>query len=156
MHVVCSWCRLHNQKRIKALNIVIVEGLTQSDFYHHFLSLRRLRTNYTTVSVRERLRQTNWCCCVSQSWLVFFPLEGHLHSIVCSAGVWHLLQPSAPVWCTVCVAETQWEQSVAQRWGSPSSFSWHTFIDKKKMEIPHMFYHCGISKGLLILILFWG
>lgn len=43
-----SWCRLRHQKRIKALNVVIVDGLTQGDFYNHFLSLPRLRTNYTT------------------------------------------------------------------------------------------------------------
>ncbi|XP_054460153.1 RNA exonuclease 5-like isoform X2 [Anoplopoma fimbria] len=43
-----SWCRLHHQKRVKAVNVVIVEGLTQSDFYKHYLTLRHLRTNYTT------------------------------------------------------------------------------------------------------------
>lgn len=43
-----SWCRLHHQKKIKAVNVVIVEGLTQSHFYKHYLSLQHLRTNYTT------------------------------------------------------------------------------------------------------------
>ncbi|XP_044046219.1 RNA exonuclease 5-like [Siniperca chuatsi] len=43
-----SWCRLLHQKRIKAVNVVIVEGLTQSHFYKHYLTLRHLRTSYTT------------------------------------------------------------------------------------------------------------
>ncbi|KAK9540698.1 hypothetical protein VZT92_003135 [Zoarces viviparus] len=43
-----SWCRLHHQKRVKAVNVVIVEGLTQSHFYKHYLTLRHLRTSYTT------------------------------------------------------------------------------------------------------------
>ncbi|CAJ1054008.1 RNA exonuclease 5-like [Xyrichtys novacula] len=43
-----SWCRLAHQRRIKALNVVIVEGLTQSHFYKHYLTLKHLRKNYTT------------------------------------------------------------------------------------------------------------
>ncbi|XP_070780888.1 RNA exonuclease 5-like [Enoplosus armatus] len=43
-----SWCRLLHQKRIKAVNVVVVEGVTQSHFYKHYLTLRHLRTNYTT------------------------------------------------------------------------------------------------------------
>ncbi|TKS68543.1 RNA exonuclease 5 [Collichthys lucidus] len=43
-----SWCRLLHQKRIKAVNVVIVEGLTQSHFYKHYLTLQHLRTSYTT------------------------------------------------------------------------------------------------------------
>ncbi|XP_032384467.1 LOW QUALITY PROTEIN: RNA exonuclease 5 [Etheostoma spectabile] len=43
-----SWCRLRHQKKVEAVNVVIVEGLTQSHFYKHYLSLRHLRTNYTT------------------------------------------------------------------------------------------------------------
>ncbi|XP_042341648.1 RNA exonuclease 5-like [Plectropomus leopardus] len=43
-----SWCRLHHQKSIKAVNVVIIEGLTQGHFYKHYLTLRHLRTNYTT------------------------------------------------------------------------------------------------------------
>ncbi|KAG8014614.1 RNA exonuclease 5, partial [Nibea albiflora] len=42
-----SWCRLLHQKRIKAVNVVMVEGLTQSHFYKHYLTLQHLRTNYT-------------------------------------------------------------------------------------------------------------
>ncbi|XP_035516931.1 RNA exonuclease 5-like [Morone saxatilis] len=43
-----SWCRLLRQKKIKAVNVVIVEGLTQSHFYNHYLTLRHLRNNYST------------------------------------------------------------------------------------------------------------
>lgn len=43
-----SWCRLHHQRKIKGINVVIVEGLTQSHFYKHYLSLQHLRTSYTT------------------------------------------------------------------------------------------------------------
>eukprot|EP00064_Thunnus_orientalis_P021074 superscaffoldBa00006178_g21229 len=43
-----SWCRLHHQRKVKGVNVVLVEGLTQSHFYKHYLSLRHLRTNYTT------------------------------------------------------------------------------------------------------------
>ncbi|XP_076584738.1 RNA exonuclease 5 [Chaetodon auriga] len=43
-----SWCRLLHQKMIKAVNVVIVEGLSQSHFYKHYLTLRHLRTSYTT------------------------------------------------------------------------------------------------------------
>ncbi|KAM8878600.1 RNA exonuclease 5 isoform 2-T2 [Spinachia spinachia] len=43
-----SWCRLHRQKRVKAVNVVIVEGLTQAHFYEHYLALRHLRTSYST------------------------------------------------------------------------------------------------------------
>ncbi|XP_074538633.1 RNA exonuclease 5 [Halichoeres trimaculatus] len=42
-----SWCRLLHQKRIKAINVVIVEGLTQSYFYKHYLYLKHLREKYT-------------------------------------------------------------------------------------------------------------
>ncbi|XP_034409407.1 RNA exonuclease 5-like isoform X2 [Cyclopterus lumpus] len=43
-----SWCCLHHQKRVKAVNVVIVEGLTQSDFYQHYLAVQHLRTSYST------------------------------------------------------------------------------------------------------------
>uniref|UniRef100_A0A3P8SRP8 RNA exonuclease 5 n=1 Tax=Amphiprion percula TaxID=161767 RepID=A0A3P8SRP8_AMPPE len=43
-----SWCRLRHQRKVEGLNVVIVEGLTQSHFYKHYLSLRQLRTKYTT------------------------------------------------------------------------------------------------------------
>ncbi|XP_034544573.1 RNA exonuclease 5-like [Notolabrus celidotus] len=43
-----SWCRLRRQKRIEAINVVIVEGLTQRHFYKHYLDLKHLRKKYTT------------------------------------------------------------------------------------------------------------
>ncbi|XP_019958641.2 RNA exonuclease 5 [Paralichthys olivaceus] len=43
-----SWCRLHHQRKVKGVNVVIVEGLTQSHFYKHYLTLRHLRTNYSS------------------------------------------------------------------------------------------------------------
>ncbi|XP_061840139.1 RNA exonuclease 5-like [Nerophis lumbriciformis] len=41
-----SWCRLSGN--VEGINVVVVEGVTQSDFYKHYVTLRRLRTNYTT------------------------------------------------------------------------------------------------------------
>ncbi|XP_071359955.1 RNA exonuclease 5-like isoform X2 [Trachinotus anak] len=35
-------------RKIKDVNVVIVEGLTQSHFYKHYLTLRHLRTNYSS------------------------------------------------------------------------------------------------------------
>ncbi|XP_072240813.1 RNA exonuclease 5-like isoform X1 [Leuresthes tenuis] len=43
-----SWCRLSHQRKVGGLNIVIVEGLTQSDFYKNYLTMKHLRTNYTS------------------------------------------------------------------------------------------------------------
>lgn len=43
-----SWCRLHKQKIVKAVNVALVENVTQSDFYQHYLSLTNLRTKYST------------------------------------------------------------------------------------------------------------
>ncbi|KAK2817339.1 hypothetical protein Q5P01_025530 [Channa striata] len=43
-----SWCRLHHQRKVKGVNVVIVEGLTQSHFYKHYLTMRHLRSNYST------------------------------------------------------------------------------------------------------------
>ncbi|XP_026158473.1 RNA exonuclease 5 [Mastacembelus armatus] len=43
-----SWCRLHHQKKVKGVNVVLVEGLTQNQFYKHYLTMRHLRTNYST------------------------------------------------------------------------------------------------------------
>ncbi|CAB1430012.1 unnamed protein product [Pleuronectes platessa] len=43
-----SWCRLHHQRKVKGVNVVIVEGLTQTHFYKHYLTLRHLRTNYSS------------------------------------------------------------------------------------------------------------
>ncbi|XP_056224531.1 RNA exonuclease 5-like [Seriola aureovittata] len=43
-----SWCRLHHQRKVKGVNVVVVEGLTQIHFYKHYLTLRHLRTNYSS------------------------------------------------------------------------------------------------------------
>ncbi|KAM3864623.1 RNA exonuclease 5 [Diretmus argenteus] len=43
-----SWCRLRHQRRVKGVNVVVLEGLTQTHFYKHYLTLQHLRTNYTT------------------------------------------------------------------------------------------------------------
>ncbi|XP_029949919.1 RNA exonuclease 5 [Salarias fasciatus] len=43
-----SWCRLHHQKKVRGVNVAVVEGLTQSHFYKHYLTLQHLRTNYST------------------------------------------------------------------------------------------------------------
>uniref|UniRef100_A0A667WA06 RNA exonuclease 5 n=1 Tax=Myripristis murdjan TaxID=586833 RepID=A0A667WA06_9TELE len=45
-----SWCRLHHQRRVTGVNVVVLEGLIQSHFYKHYLTLQHLRANYTTVS----------------------------------------------------------------------------------------------------------
>uniref|UniRef100_UPI003AAEF652 RNA exonuclease 5-like n=1 Tax=Centroberyx gerrardi TaxID=166262 RepID=UPI003AAEF652 len=43
-----SWCRLRHQRRVKGVNVVVLDGLTQSHFYKHYLTLPHLRNNYTT------------------------------------------------------------------------------------------------------------
>ncbi|XP_058496955.1 RNA exonuclease 5-like isoform X2 [Solea solea] len=43
-----SWCRLHHQRKVKGVNVVIVNGLTQSHFYKHYLTLQHLRITYTS------------------------------------------------------------------------------------------------------------
>uniref|UniRef100_A0A1A8QLZ9 RRM domain-containing protein n=3 Tax=Nothobranchius TaxID=28779 RepID=A0A1A8QLZ9_9TELE len=43
-----SWCHLHHQKKVKGVNVVILEGLSQSHFYKNYLTMEHLRTNYTT------------------------------------------------------------------------------------------------------------
>lgn len=55
-----SWCRLHHQRKVKGVNVVLVEGLTQSHFYKHYLPLRRLRTNYSTVSSQRECKHSDW------------------------------------------------------------------------------------------------
>uniref|UniRef100_A0A3Q1ERK7 RNA exonuclease 5 n=1 Tax=Acanthochromis polyacanthus TaxID=80966 RepID=A0A3Q1ERK7_9TELE len=47
------------KQKVKGLNVVIVEGLTQSHFYKHYLSLRHLRTKYTTVSNQREWKDTD-------------------------------------------------------------------------------------------------
>ncbi|CAF98127.1 unnamed protein product, partial [Tetraodon nigroviridis] len=43
------------KKKVRALNVVIVEGLTQSHFYKHYLSLPHLTSRYTTVHVASAI-----------------------------------------------------------------------------------------------------
>lgn len=43
-----SWCRLHHQRKVSGVNVVIVDGPTQSLFYKNYLSMEHLRTSYTT------------------------------------------------------------------------------------------------------------
>ncbi|XP_047221098.1 RNA exonuclease 5-like isoform X2 [Girardinichthys multiradiatus] len=43
-----SWCRVHHQRKVSGVNVVIVEGLTQSLFYKNYLSVEHLKTSYTT------------------------------------------------------------------------------------------------------------
>lgn len=45
-----SWCGVQQRRRISGVNVVVVEGLTQSHFYKHYVTLKHLRTNYTSVS----------------------------------------------------------------------------------------------------------
>ncbi|XP_019718107.1 putative RNA exonuclease NEF-sp isoform X2 [Hippocampus comes] len=42
-----SWCGLRGQRRIEGVNVAVVEGVSQSDFYKHYLTLRNLRTKYS-------------------------------------------------------------------------------------------------------------
>ncbi|XP_054636397.1 RNA exonuclease 5-like isoform X2 [Dunckerocampus dactyliophorus] len=43
-----SWCRVHGQQSVEGVNVVVVEGVTQRDFYKHYMTFRRLRSNYTS------------------------------------------------------------------------------------------------------------
>uniref|UniRef100_A0A8C7ZIS8 RNA exonuclease 5 n=1 Tax=Oryzias sinensis TaxID=183150 RepID=A0A8C7ZIS8_9TELE len=43
-----SWCRLRHHRKVKGVNIVIVEGLTQNLFYKNYLIMKHLRTSYST------------------------------------------------------------------------------------------------------------
>ncbi|XP_014860914.1 PREDICTED: putative RNA exonuclease NEF-sp isoform X2 [Poecilia mexicana] len=43
-----SWCRLHHQKKVSRINVAIVDGVTQSLFYNHYLSMEHLRSTYAT------------------------------------------------------------------------------------------------------------
>ncbi|KAJ8001400.1 hypothetical protein DPEC_G00169120 [Dallia pectoralis] len=42
-----SWCRLRHQRKVSGVNVVVLEGLSQTHFYRHYLQTRHLRTNYT-------------------------------------------------------------------------------------------------------------
>uniref|UniRef100_A0A3Q2D261 Exonuclease domain-containing protein n=1 Tax=Cyprinodon variegatus TaxID=28743 RepID=A0A3Q2D261_CYPVA len=39
-----SWCRVHHQRNVSGINVVVVEGVTQSLFYKHYLLMEHLRT----------------------------------------------------------------------------------------------------------------
>uniref|UniRef100_A0A3B4FHG3 RNA exonuclease 5 n=1 Tax=Pundamilia nyererei TaxID=303518 RepID=A0A3B4FHG3_9CICH len=41
-----SWCRLRHHRKVKGVNVVIVEDLTQNHFYKHYLCLQHLRTSF--------------------------------------------------------------------------------------------------------------
>ncbi|XP_029354047.1 RNA exonuclease 5 isoform X2 [Echeneis naucrates] len=43
-----SWCHLHHQRKVTGVNVVIVDGLAQSHFYKHYLSLQHLRARYSS------------------------------------------------------------------------------------------------------------
>ncbi|KAM9792293.1 RNA exonuclease 5 [Neosynchiropus ocellatus] len=43
-----SWCRLHRQRKVTGVNVVVVQGLTQSDFNKHYLAMKHLRSSYST------------------------------------------------------------------------------------------------------------
>ncbi|XP_061626540.1 RNA exonuclease 5-like isoform X4 [Phyllopteryx taeniolatus] len=42
-----SWCVLLGQRRVKGVNVVVVEEVSQSDFYKHYITLRNLRSKYS-------------------------------------------------------------------------------------------------------------
>ncbi|XP_061684911.1 RNA exonuclease 5-like isoform X2 [Syngnathoides biaculeatus] len=42
-----SWCVLLGQNRVNGVNVAVVEGVGQSDFYKHYITLRNLRTKYS-------------------------------------------------------------------------------------------------------------
>uniref|UniRef100_A0A8C6TB75 RNA exonuclease 5 n=1 Tax=Neogobius melanostomus TaxID=47308 RepID=A0A8C6TB75_9GOBI len=43
-----SWCRLHKQRLVRAVTVAVVDHVSQSDFYEHFLSMPNLRNKYST------------------------------------------------------------------------------------------------------------
>uniref|UniRef100_A0A4W5KJ40 Uncharacterized protein n=1 Tax=Hucho hucho TaxID=62062 RepID=A0A4W5KJ40_9TELE len=45
-----SWCRLHHQKKVSGVSVILLEGLSQAHFYRHYLHFKHLRTKYTSVS----------------------------------------------------------------------------------------------------------
>lgn len=45
-----SWCRLHHQRKVSGVSVILLEGLSQAHFYRHYLHFKHLRTKYTSVS----------------------------------------------------------------------------------------------------------
>ncbi|KAM9492886.1 LOW QUALITY PROTEIN: RNA exonuclease 5 [Salvelinus alpinus] len=43
-----SWCRLHHQKKVSGVSVILLEGLSQAHFYRHYLHFKHLRTKYTS------------------------------------------------------------------------------------------------------------
>ncbi|XP_064856997.1 RNA exonuclease 5-like isoform X1 [Oncorhynchus nerka] len=43
-----SWCRLHHQKNVSGVSVILLEGLSQAHFYRHYLHFKHLRTKYTS------------------------------------------------------------------------------------------------------------
>ncbi|XP_048870529.1 RNA exonuclease 5-like isoform X2 [Brienomyrus brachyistius] len=41
-----DWCRLHHQKNVCAVNVTVLEGLTQLHFYRYYLQFKNLRKLY--------------------------------------------------------------------------------------------------------------
>ncbi|XP_049576572.1 RNA exonuclease 5 isoform X2 [Syngnathus scovelli] len=42
-----SWCDVRAQSRVEGVNVVVVEGVSQSDFYNHYLTLSNLRSRFS-------------------------------------------------------------------------------------------------------------
>ncbi|KAM9819263.1 RNA exonuclease 5-like isoform X2 [Syngnathus typhle] len=42
-----SWCDVRAQSRVEGVNVVVVEGVSQSDFYNHYLTLSNLRSHFS-------------------------------------------------------------------------------------------------------------
>lgn len=40
-----TWCVVHKQRQVKAVNVAVVEGVSQRDFYEQVVSLSNLRNN---------------------------------------------------------------------------------------------------------------
>uniref|UniRef100_A0A8C7MNE3 RNA exonuclease 5 n=1 Tax=Oncorhynchus kisutch TaxID=8019 RepID=A0A8C7MNE3_ONCKI len=43
-----SWCRLHHQKNVSGVSVILLEGLSQAHFYRHYQYFKHLRTKYTS------------------------------------------------------------------------------------------------------------
>uniref|UniRef100_A0A673ZYN4 Exonuclease domain-containing protein n=1 Tax=Salmo trutta TaxID=8032 RepID=A0A673ZYN4_SALTR len=43
-----SWCRLHHQRKVSGVSVILLEGLSQAHFYRHYLHFKHLRTKYTS------------------------------------------------------------------------------------------------------------
>ncbi|XP_053712563.1 RNA exonuclease 5-like isoform X2 [Synchiropus splendidus] len=93
-----SWCRLHRQRKLTGVNVVVVEGLTQSDFTKHYLAMKHLRSSYTTrVAFRpgadSLLSQifssevTRLNCCRKDGQLGKLPKALQIHPVIMKYGI---------------------------------------------------------------------